>query len=187
MTVAEYRSNNQDKIKILRDKYYEENRNTVLERNTKYREENLDKIKIRQKEYYQENIEEKKLQQKEYRRKNRKKLTEYTRNRYATNHNNYKLYRVCRDMVRRAYLAINTTKDEKTRKFLGYSARDLKQHIEKQFKEGMTWDNYGDWHIDHIIPISRAETYEEAKVLSQLSNLQPLWAEENLKKGSKLI
>lgn len=50
----------------------------------------------------------------------------------------------------------------------------------------MTWDNYGEWHIDHIIPISSAKSLYDGIRLSQLENLQPLWAEENILKGDKL-
>lgn len=51
----------------------------------------------------------------------------------------------------------------------------------------MTWNNYGKWHIDHIIPISSAKTEEEVIKLNHYTNLQPLWAKDNLKKGNKII
>ena len=51
----------------------------------------------------------------------------------------------------------------------------------------MTWENKGAWHIDHIIPTCTAKTEEDLIRLNHYTNLQPLWAEENLKKGSKLI
>jgi 5-methylcytosine-specific restriction endonuclease McrA len=59
--------------------------------------------------------------------------------------------------------------------------------LEKLFKEGMTWENHGEWHIDHIIPISKAKTAEEIYKLNHYTNLQPLWKRENLCKGSKII
>lgn len=72
----------------------------------------------------------------------------------------------------------------------GYSLKKLKTHLEKQFKDGMTWENYGKWHIDHIIPISafNFETAEDIdfKKCWALKNLQPLWAKENLSKNNKL-
>jgi hypothetical protein len=77
-------------------------------------------------------------------------------------------------------------KINKTKEILGYSPIQLKEHLEKQFKKGMSWDNYGEWHIDHIIPISLATTLEEGIKLSQLDNLQPLWAEENMFKSNKI-
>jgi len=50
----------------------------------------------------------------------------------------------------------------------------------------MSWDNYGEWHIDHIIPLCSATTVEELEKLCHYTNLQPLWAEENLFKGGKM-
>ena len=72
-------------------------------------------------------------------------------------------------------------------KILGYDGTMLKDHIEKLFLKRMTWSNYGDWHIDHIKPISyfnyTTEYDEGFKQCWDLSNLQPLWALDNLSKG----
>jgi hypothetical protein len=71
--------------------------------------------------------------------------------------------------------------------FVGIEPKELKIWIENQFVDGMSWDNYGKaWHIDHKIPISLAKTLEEFKILAHYKNLQPLWALENVKKGSKI-
>jgi len=181
---AKYRVTHQEQIKGLRDKYYQENKETILAKNNEYRENNLDKIKDRQKEYHLEHKESRNSISKEYNKNNRKKLSEYVRYRY-NNDNDYKLRRICREMVKRMFYAINTKKNLTTNEILGYSPLELKQHIEKQFKPGMAWNNYGEWHIDHIIPISTAKNLEEGIELSRLENLQPLWAEENLTKGNK--
>jgi hypothetical protein len=77
-------------------------------------------------------------------------------------------------------------KDMRTLEYIGCSPKELKEHLENQFKEGMNWDNRGEWHIDHIIPLSSAKTKEELIKLNHYSNLQPLWAKENLCKGAKL-
>ena len=73
---------------------------------------------------------------------------------------------------------------------VGYRVEQLKIHIEKQFKIGMSWSNYGCWHIDHKIPVSvfNFETPEDIdfKRCWALKNLQPLWAKENLQKSSKI-
>ena len=70
---------------------------------------------------------------------------------------------------------------------LGYTYEQLKQHIESQFVEGMSWENRSDWHIDHIKPISvfLKEGIKDPAIINALSNLQPLWAKENLSKGAK--
>ncbi len=71
-----------------------------------------------------------------------------------------------------------------------YTFKQLKRHLEKQFKDGMSWDNYGKWHIDHIIPISafsfgRSEDIDFKRCWA-LKNLRPMWSIDNLRKGSKL-
>ena len=74
---------------------------------------------------------------------------------------------------------------------IGYTAEDLKKHIEKQFTSRMIWDNYGAWHIDHIIPKSffkyTSTNDVEFKYCWSLYNLQPLWAKDNFKKHNKLL
>lgn len=71
---------------------------------------------------------------------------------------------------------------------LGCSVHELKQYLESKFKSGMTWENHGDWHIDHIKPLSSFDLTDRDQFLQacHYTNLQPLWAEENLKKGNKL-
>jgi hypothetical protein len=74
-------------------------------------------------------------------------------------------------------------------KMIGCSPTDLKLHLETQFVDGMSWDNYGQkgWHIDHIIPLSSAKTVEDVLTLNHYTNLQPLWETDNRKKGKKII
>jgi hypothetical protein len=73
----------------------------------------------------------------------------------------------------------------------GYSLGELRRHLEKQFQPGMTWDNYGEWHVDHIIPKAMFSftTHEDAgfRQCWALSNLQPLWAIDNLKKSDTFL
>ena len=66
--------------------------------------------------------------------------------------------------------------------------KQLKQHLKKQFKKGMSWDNYGKWHIDHIKPCAsfNLDDTEEQRRCFNFSNLQPLWVKDNLQKGSKI-
>lgn len=75
--------------------------------------------------------------------------------------------------------------------FLPYTIDDLIEHLERLFTVGMTWDNYGYWHIDHKIPDSsfnyKNVEDEEFQKCWALENLQPLWAEDNIKKGYKII
>ena len=77
-------------------------------------------------------------------------------------------------------------KNKKTEEILGCDYMFIKDYLETKFTEGMSWENYGKWHIDHIIPLSSAKTKEEFYKLCHYTNLQPLWAEENLKKYNKI-
>lgn len=86
-----------------------------------------------------------------------------------------------------------TKRGRRTFSLLGYSVDELRIHLERQFLPGMTWENYGreGWHIDHIVPLASFSytSPDEAgfKAAWALTNLQPLWATDNLKKGAKLV
>jgi len=88
----------------------------------------------------------------------------------------------------RKYLTIlNITKRNKTFDIVGCSPEFLKEHLETQFTDGMSWENRNEWHIDHIIPLSSAKTEDELYKLCHYTNLQPLWAEDNIKKSNKIL
>jgi hypothetical protein len=74
---------------------------------------------------------------------------------------------------------------------VGYTIAELKRHIERQFIKGMTWANMGEWHIDHIIPVA-SFSYQsvddpEFRICWGLTNLRPMWAEENRAKSDKVL
>lgn len=73
-------------------------------------------------------------------------------------------------------------KEGRTIDLLGYSAEELKLYIQSLFTEGMTWENYGEWEIDHIKPVSKFDKNTPPSVVNALSNLQPLWKTENRSK-----
>jgi len=74
----------------------------------------------------------------------------------------------------------------KTQEMLGCDWDIFIAHIESKFKDGMSWENRSDWHIDHIIPLDSAKTMEELEKLAHYTNTQPLWAQDNLRKGAKI-
>jgi hypothetical protein len=94
-----------------------------------------------------------------------------------------------RRRIKKYLLIRNITKKNTTFIIVGCVPSELKIHLESQFTTGMSWDNYGlyGWHIDHKVPLSSAKSEEELLKLCHYSNLQPLWAEDNLKKGSSII
>lgn len=79
-------------------------------------------------------------------------------------------------------------KKSKLLDYLGCTLPELLYHLEKQFKPGMTWENQGEWHVDHILPLTPEEpiTEEEMYKRCHFTNLQPLWAIDNIRKGNKL-
>jgi len=96
-----------------------------------------------------------------------------------------------KSISRAIYKALNGNKNDRNwEKLVGYSLNELKKHLEKQFKDGMSWDNYGKWHIDHEIPKSvfnyTKPEHTDFKRCWALKNLQPMWAEQNKVKGAKL-
>lgn len=98
----------------------------------------------------------------------------------------YKAAVIARAILNRCHKQAGSTKKDRYYIELGYTSGQLKEHIERQFSKGMTWDNYGEWHIDHIVPVSSFIRSGETSpsVINALSNLRPLWAEENMKKGA---
>jgi hypothetical protein len=200
LNVSVYRKNNEDKVKKLKKRIYERDKKRILMVNKKYRDNNKTKIKLNSKEFRQKNDEkikqEKKkyytknkkqinLKHKIYRENNREKRNEYQKNR-KLNDPIFKLNHTIRNRMRSFLLTKNITKKNKTFNIVGCTPVELKEHLEKQFADGMSWDNQGKWHIDHIIPMSSANTEEEVLKLCHYTNLQPLWGIDNLKKGSKL-
>jgi hypothetical protein len=126
--------------------------------------------------------------------KNNKKNTNLKRNiRHSLKYKNdilYKLKLNLRNRIKHYIRSKNfNIKLNSTYSIIGCTPEDFVKYIESKFKEGMTWDNYSHsgWHIDHIIPLSNAKTKEDVIKLCNYTNLQPLWCEENYKKGDKII
>ena len=124
-----------------------------------------------------------------YRKENRNKINKYNRD-YEKERRlkdiHYKLCKYLRTRISNA-LTLNW-KQGSAVKDLGCSIIELKTHLESKFQEGMSWDNYGEWHIDHIKPLSKFQLKNKDEFLLAVhyTNLQPLWAEDNLKKGNKM-
>lgn len=99
------------------------------------------------------------------------------------------LYKLKGTLRYRIWHALTThyTKNKKTIELLGADIITVKNHLEEQFTEGMTWNNHGKWHIDHIIPLTNAKSQEEMEKLCHYTNLQPLWKSDNLKKGKRIF
>jgi len=92
----------------------------------------------------------------------------------------------------RIYQALKSGKSKKSLEYLGCTIDEFKKHIESKFKENMSWDNYGEWQIDHITPIKYKDNEEVPtidNVIERLhwTNTQPMWAVDNISKGNRFI
>jgi hypothetical protein len=145
------------------------------------------------KTFYYNNREGEILRQVNYQKNNNELVKKGKNSRHQTNYDNnilYKLKTLIRNRVKLFIKSVNfNIKTNNTYNIVGCSPEELKIHLEKQFTEGMSWDNHKHtgWHIDHIIPLSSAKTEEEVYRLCHYTNLQPLWCDENYKKGKKII
>ena len=123
----------------------------------------------------------------EYQKKNREKINK----RIKYRHKNDILFKLSRNVRTRMGMFLKTKNYTKgknnTKDIIGCTPQELKDFIEKKFKDGMSWSNRDEWHIDHIIPLSSAKTQEEVLRLCHYTNLQPLWVKENLQKYNKII
>ena len=171
-----------NKNKESRKEYRKENKNKITETNKKWYQKN----KESRKKYSKENKEAIFETKKKWYQKNKEKIKKSLRDKYKTNPL-FKLKVNLRNRTRIAFTHNGYSKNSKTEIILGVSWEICKAHIERQFTKGMNWDNHGDWHIDHIIPLASADTEEQIVKLCHYSNLQPLWAIDNLSKSANII
>jgi hypothetical protein len=213
--IKEYRNKrykelkNTDEYKKKRNKYYLENKEHSLEKSKKWRDNNQEKLSEQKKEYYQLNKESILEQRKvEYQKvKSNKELLDKKREKDKVNtkkwrDNNkevisekvklkkkadplYKMADSIRTLIWNSIKKMGYNKSSKTNLILGCSFEEFKSYIEYQFQEGMSWENHGEWHLDHKTPISWAESEEMVLELNHYTNFQPLWAKDNLAKGNK--
>lgn len=173
-----------------------------------WREKNKEKVKAYEKSYYQDNKEKKLNYQNSYHIKNRTKMLSNMCNYRNDDKNKKRISKQKMDWVNkqlkediqfklrhilrgRIYNALNdqlTKKSNSTIELLGCDCEFYKKYIELLFTEGMTWDNYGEWHIDHIKPCASFDltNINEQKLCFHYTNTQPLWAFDNLSKGAKI-
>ena len=177
--------------KCCRKQYSDLNYNRFKERNSEYKKndrvDNPEKYKLRDKNNRLQNPEKFKKRRKGYYENNKEKHNKY----FIKKRNETPTFKLTDNMRRRVNIFLklnNITKRNKTFDIVGCSPECLKEYLEQKFTEGMSWELMGKFiHVDHIIPLSSAKTEEEIYRLCHYTNLQPLWAEDNLKKGSKIL
>ena len=151
-----------------------------------YHLQHKEDINLKKKEYYALKKKEINEKHKEYYMLNKKKTNERYNNRKETDPF-FKLAVNMRSRVTMAFKRIKKGKPTTTESLLGANYKIVAKHIESQFSEGMSWEKLGkEIHIDHVVPLASAKDIDELIALCHYSNLQPLWAIDNFKKGSKL-
>ena len=160
----------------------------------KWRDSNKEYMSNKSKTWYEQNKEHRKEYIKEYREKNidkiRKTKRDYQQHLRDTDPT-YKLISYFRTAIYQVLKESNVVKNKHYFDVLQYTPEKLIKHLEYQFTDGMTWENYGVWHVDHIKPISSFNIVEmgddEFMKCWALDNLQPMWGNENIKKSNKLL
>lgn len=179
-----YQENRDERLEKARQ-YYLENKEHINRRNSEYGKKNAEHLKKKANEYRANNRERARAWQKRYAKANKSKINDKLRERRR----NDPFYRL-RDAIRgsvRAYLGSKKTRKSATFEIVGCTPQFLREHLQKQFKPGMTWENYGShWHVDHRIPLASGNSAEEIMGLSHWTNLQPLEALENILKSDKI-
>jgi len=132
--------------------------------------------------------------QKQYALNNKEKIKEYDKE-YQKKYRKQKkirdpLFKLRCNIGSNIQIAIKKqgySKKTNTYKILGCSFKEFKIHLEIKFTKGMNWNNIGQWHLDHIYPVSLAKDEQHLIQLNHYTNFQPLWAIDNIKKGNKII
>ena len=172
-------------LKISHKLYNDKNKISLSKKKKDYY--NLNKNKFR--EYYKTNKKRINSNNKNWMKENRDYRKEYDRlykSNKRKNDEEYKLKIKLRNKLKKILIIRNIKKKNKTKDLIGCSLSELKLHLESKFQHGMSWNNYGEWHIDHIKPCASFDLTdtEQQKQCFHYTNLQPLWGRENESKGS---
>lgn len=193
----QYSEKNKIRLANKSKKYREENKQYVLERDRKNRAKTKQQRKEYRKRYRsklsEEQRERERQRRKQYYQKNKEYCLAYTTNYYKNRYNTDPLFKakaILRSTVYAAFKRIGKNKTANTTTLLGCSWEQAKSHIESLWTEGMCWENHGlgkgKWNVDHIRPVS-SFTESELDQMNLISNLQPLWHEDNQAKSDKYL
>ena len=171
-----------DKMRSL--KYYYSNKELVELKRKEYIQ--TEKYKIRRQGYLKENREEINRVKKLYKLNNRENILQKKKDYYQRKKND-PIFALTKRLRQGIYRSIRGVKLRSSLDILGCTEEKFKIHIENQFTDDMSWDRLNEIHIDHIIPISSAETLEDVYRLNHYTNLQPLWARDNIQKYNKIL
>ena len=188
--MVKYYQQNKEKVAAKKREYRQENKEEIAAYQREYHQKNKEKLAAKRREYYQKNKEEINARSREYKKKNKDHLTVYYRNYVRTKRQNDPKYNLISRLRTRMNGAVKAAGLDKkcasTIELLGISTQGLKEWLEAQFTEGMTWENRSDWHVDHRVPCDAFDLTvdQNQRICFWYKNLQPLWAEENIQKSN---
>jgi hypothetical protein len=187
-----YYEKNKEKISESHNKYYSTHKEEAAKRQRTYIANDKEKFYQRHKIYNMNNREKVTKQSRIYVMKNKEKIQKYWNEYAKERRKNIPKLDISMRMSRSMNLSLTKGKNGyHWETLVNYTLQDLMLHLEYMFKDGMSWLNRNEWHIDHIIPISLWEfsSYNdrEFKQCFALCNLQPLWAIDNRKKFNKIL
>lgn len=148
-------------------------------------ERNKDSYHARARAFERANPEWQSRRNKKYREDNFGKILARLRERHGVDHV-YRMKRNVSTLIADTLRRSGFTKRSRALEILGCTWDELKRHFERQFLKGMSWGNRELWHIDHIVPIASAITEEDVIRLNHFTNLRPIWAKDNLRKGAQI-
>jgi len=186
----QYTEKNRDKIKKYRKEHYIKNKHFILNKANKYRKKHRQYINKWAENYRKNNLDLLRKRDKDYRKRNYVIYVKRRRsnfNRYMRENINFRNAIKLRNRLRQLLKSKNPRKNNPFYEILGCHINEFKEYISKKFKKGMTWGNYGKWSIDHIKPCCNfnLKYLSEQKKCFNYKNCQPLWLEENIRKGRK--
>ncbi|WP_440679031.1 hypothetical protein [Candidatus Pelagibacter sp. HIMB1517] len=182
------RADNNEKAKDRRNKYFKTEKGKDLLKKYKKTEKGRTVAKKAQKKWLEKTDYYKNISKDPVKREKRNREASERRKKRLKVDIEYKLTNTLRSRFTHWFRRKGEKKNTSIMKLVGCTKTELKKHLESQFKDGMTWDNYGEWHIDHIKPLATFDIKDPVQVAkaSHYTNLQPLWAKENLTKSKKL-
>ena len=181
-----YNSEHKEEIAQRAKAYYGEHKTEIRERSRLYREQSRDKQRESCREYYYKDHEKSKRRLRVAAKANKEKRQEYANRKYA-NDVNFRLRKLIRSRIFRSIGG--KAKPASPIKALGCTLAELKAYLESKFQMGMAWENWGvyGWHVDHIRPLASFDLTDPVQfgIACHYTNLQPLWAKDNLSKSDK--
>jgi hypothetical protein len=176
----------------LRD-YYLRYKEKSKEKGREWRQKNIESFRAHCSKYYQENRDRILANVKQRAQKNKKARSVYVREWMRLRRQNDPVFRMICALRHRVNMSLQGQGRSSTMDLLGIDIKGLRAYLQSLFLEGMSWVNYGEWHVDHIVSIKHfKDNYDMSDPAIQrrcfhYTNLQPLWAIDNMSKGAKIV